>query len=129
MASKKRERGGNRMQDLQVLVDRARRGDETALPELKRALDENSVVWHTVGDLIVTRTAVCASIAPEMPRFRPSLPTRRVRSSSVPAVDSDSGAARCGDEDGGHRTGRTELPFPQMGTGRRHARSAAELAH
>lgn len=51
MAPSKRKRVINPLQDLQAVVDRARAGDATVLPELQAALDEHAEVWKTVGDL------------------------------------------------------------------------------
>ncbi|MCB9924408.1 MAG: hypothetical protein H6822_19675 [Planctomycetaceae bacterium] len=39
------------MEDLQQLVERARKGDRSVLPQLREYLDENSQVWQTVGDM------------------------------------------------------------------------------
>ena len=36
---------------LQQLVERARQGDRTVLPELRKALDENPDIWQAAGDL------------------------------------------------------------------------------
>lgn len=38
-------------EELQQLVKRARQGDRTVLPELKKALDEDPQLWQAVGDL------------------------------------------------------------------------------
>ncbi len=38
-------------EDLQKLVERARQGDRTVLPELRKALDENPDIWQAAGDL------------------------------------------------------------------------------
>jgi hypothetical protein len=39
------------LERLQSLVKRAERGDESALPELRAALDENPWIWQRYGDL------------------------------------------------------------------------------
>lgn len=38
-------------EELQQLVKRARKGDRTVLPELRKALDENPQIWQAVGDV------------------------------------------------------------------------------
>ncbi len=37
--------------DLKTLVERARKGDRSVLPDLRKALDENPDIWQSVGDL------------------------------------------------------------------------------
>lgn len=39
------------LKTLQALIQRARSGDQTVLPELKKALDANAQIWKQVGDL------------------------------------------------------------------------------
>ena len=36
---------------VQALLDRARAGDDSVLPELRALLDENPSLWHEVGDM------------------------------------------------------------------------------
>lgn len=39
------------LEDIQPLLDRAQRGDESVLPELRRLLDEHPEIWRHAGDL------------------------------------------------------------------------------
>ncbi len=51
VAKPKRKSENDDIEKLHRLVKRARSGDESVLPELKKMLDENSSIWRQVGDL------------------------------------------------------------------------------
>jgi hypothetical protein len=44
------EPSGDLWQRVKVLADRAQKGDASALPEIRRVLDEHPEVWRTAGD-------------------------------------------------------------------------------
>ena len=50
-------------EDLRQLVQRAERGDESALPELRRLLDREPGLWHFAGDLSRIAEAAMISVA------------------------------------------------------------------
>jgi hypothetical protein len=47
------EQSGDLWKRLNALADRAQKGDAAALPEIRRVLDENPMVWKTAGDWAV----------------------------------------------------------------------------
>jgi hypothetical protein len=47
------EQPGDLWKRLKALADRAQKGDATALPEIRRVLDEHPEVWKTAGDWAV----------------------------------------------------------------------------
>ena len=51
VAKPKRKSENDDIEKLHRLVRRARSGDESVLPELKKTLDENSSIWRQGGNL------------------------------------------------------------------------------
>src|SRR5262245_59779907 len=57
------EPSGDLWQRLKALADRAQKGDASALPEIRRVLDDNPMVWKTAGDWSVHAREVWVKLA------------------------------------------------------------------
>jgi hypothetical protein len=57
------EPSGDLWQRLKALADRAQKGDASALPEIRRVLDEHPEVWKTAGDWSVHAREVWVKLA------------------------------------------------------------------